>query len=140
MALVGIEEYLDFTPWEGFRFGTIKPDQSGKLSRLSIQGRHYEVELSPSRTILREEGEEIVSVDGPAVFRRFLYNEAEVSFVIKTLEPRDVRLRFLKKGKYQLILDGETKNVFNGVSTKFGIPAGEHSALVQLLTDLERGG
>ncbi len=137
-ALVGIEEYLDFTPWEGFRFGMIKPDQSGKLSRLSIQGRHYEVELSPSRTLLREEGEEIVRVDGPAIFRRFLYNESRVSFEFKSLEPREVRIRFLKRGKYQLLVDGETRDVFTGSSTKFEIPDGEHTALLQLLSDLEK--
>jgi hypothetical protein len=140
LGLPGVEEYLDFTPWEGFRFGMIKPDQSGKLSRLFIQGRHYEVELSGSRTVLREEGETIVSADGPAVFRRFLYNDAEVSFEIKTLDSRVIRIRFLKKGRYQLVLDGETKDVFRGADTKFEIPAGGHTVLVQLLSDLEKQG
>ncbi len=137
-ALLGVEEYLDFTPWEGFRFGMIKPDASGRLSRLFIQGRHYEVESSNSRTILSEEGVEIVSVDGPVVIRHFLYNESEVSFEIKSLKPRMIRLRFLKRGKYQLVVDGQTLDVFSGASKKFEIPGGEHSVLVQLLTNLEK--
>ena len=45
-ALIAVEEYLDFTPWEGFRFGMIKPERKGKLSRVAIQGRHYDVKVS----------------------------------------------------------------------------------------------
>jgi hypothetical protein len=98
VALPAVEEFLDFTPHEGFRFGILKPDAKGRLARVLVQGRHYEVEASGSATVLREEGEALMSVDGGAVVRRFLYNESEVSFAIKTLKRREVRLRLLKKG------------------------------------------
>ncbi len=137
-ALIAVEEYIDFTPREGFRFGMLKPDGKGKLSRVLVQGRHYEVEAGNSGTVLREEGETILSVDGGAVVRRFLYNESEVSFDIKTLKPRAVKLRFLKKGKYQLLVDGREVDVFTGNSHKFEVPDGDHSVLVQLLEDLEK--
>ena len=137
-ALIAIEEYLDFTPHEGFRFGILKPDRKGKLSRVLVQGRHYEVEASNSATVLREEGETVFAVDGGAVVRRFLYNESEVSFDIKILKPRDVKLRFLKKGKYQLLIDGREMDVFSGSARKFNVPEGDHSVLVQLLGDLEK--
>jgi hypothetical protein len=71
-ALIAIEEYLDFTPWEGFRFGILDPEQKGKLRRMAIQGRHYQLEVSPSETKLREEDREIVRASGGAVFRHFL--------------------------------------------------------------------
>ena len=137
-ALIAVEEYLDFTPHEGFRFGMLKPDAKGRLSRVLVQGRHYEVEVSNSSTVLREEGETILSVDGGAVVRRFLYNESEVSFIIKTLKRREVRLRFLKKGKYQLLIDGREVDVFSANSRKFEVPEGDHTVLVQLLEDLEK--
>ena len=131
-ALIAVEEYLDFTPHEGFRFGMLKPDAKGKLSRVLVQGRHYEVEVSNSSTVLREEGETLLSVDGGAVVRRFLYNESEVSFDIKTLKRREVRLRFLKKGKYQLLVDGREVDVFSGqraqVRRARGRPHGPHPA------------
>jgi len=136
-ALIAVEEYIDFTPHEGFRFGILKPDGKGKLARVLVQGRHYEVEASNSATVLREEGEVIMVVDGGAVVRRFLYNESEVSFDIKILKRRDVRLRFLKKGKYQLLIDGREMDVFSGSSRKFEVPGGDHTVLVQLLDDLE---
>ena len=137
-ALIAVEEYLDFTPHEGFRFGMLKPDGKGKLSRVLIQDRHYEVEVSNSSTILREEGETILSADGGAVVRRFLYNESEVSFVIKSLKKREVRLRLLKKGKYQLLIDGREVDVFSANGRKFEVPEGEHTVLVQLLEDLDK--
>ncbi len=137
-ALIAVEEYLDFTPHEGFRFGMLKPDAKGKLSRVLVQGRHYEVEVSNGSTILREEGETLLAVDGGAVVRRFLYNESEVSFVIKTLKRREVRLRFLKKGKYQLLVDGREMDVFSANVRKFEVPEGDHTVLIQLLENLEK--
>ena len=132
-ALIAVEEYLDFTPWEGFRFGVLDPEEKGKLKRMAIQGRHYEVEVSSSETKLREEDREIVRASGGAVFRQFLYSESEVSFEFKSLEPREVEVRFLRKGKYQLLVDGQLKKVFRADSQEFEVPDGEHSVLIQLL-------
>jgi hypothetical protein len=139
-ALIALEEYLDFSPWDGFRFGMLKPDDSGTLSRLSIQGRQYEVKVSNSSTVLREEGDEILSADGGAVFRHFLYNESQVSFEIKTLKRRTIRLHFLRKGKYQLLIDGREVDVLRGDSGKFEVPEGDHAVLFQLLENLEKAG
>jgi hypothetical protein len=118
----------------------LKPDAKGRLSRVFIQGRHYEVEASNSATILREEGEPILAVDGGAVVRRFLYNESEVSFRIKVLKRRDVKVVLLKKGRYQLLMDGREMDVFSGSSRKFEVPEGEHTVLIQLLQDLDKQG
>jgi len=132
-ALIAMEEYLDFTPWEGFRFGMIDPDKKGKLSRISIQDRHYDVEVSSSAVRLKEEGKEILKAKGSAVFRHFLYSENEISFEVITLERREIKVQFLIKGKYELLVDDETKKVFKGSSVKFRVPEGEHSVLILLL-------
>ncbi len=137
LALIAIEEYLDFTPWEGFRFGMLKPESKGRLSRIAIQGRHYEVEVAPSRTVLREEGRTLVRTDGGAVVRRFLYTESEVSFDFKALDEREVGIRLLKNGKHQLLIDNREVKVFTGSSVDFDIPAGDHSVLVMLLEETE---
>jgi neutral trehalase len=134
-ALIALEEYLDFTPWEGFRFGVLDPERKGRLNRLSIQGRHYQVEVSRSETKLKEEDKEIIKANGAAVFRHFLYSENEVSFEIKSLKTRDIQARFLKKGKYQLLVDNQISKVFEGDSLKFTVPEGEHTVLIQLLED-----
>lgn len=132
-ALIALEEYLDFTPWEGFRFGMIRPEKKGRLSRVAIHGRHYEVELSPSEVKLKEEGEEIIRANGGAVFRHFLYSENEISFEVSTLEERQIKVRFLTKGKYAFRLDNQLKDIFKGKSLKIKVPEGEHSVLILLL-------
>jgi hypothetical protein len=137
-ALIALEEYLDFTPWEGFRFGMLEPERKGKLSRLSIQGRHYQVEASSSRIKLIEEEKEIVRSNGGAVFRHFLYSENEVSFELKTLESRRIKINFLKYGKYQFLLDNQIKRVFEGDSLSFEVPEGEHTVLIQFLEEREK--
>lgn len=136
-ALIAVEEYLDFTPFEGFRFGMIQPERKGKLSRAAIQGRSYDVEASKGEILLREEGKEIVTVDGSAVVRRFLYSENEVSFEIKTIAKREVEIRFLKKGKYQLLIDNQPKRIFKGRSVKFDVADGDHVVEIQLLEALD---
>jgi len=132
-ALIALEEYLDFTPWEGFRFGMLQPEDDGKLSRISIQGRHYDVEVSDSETKLTEEGKEIFRADGGVVVRHFLYSEGEISFEIKSLEKRKIKIPFLKKGKYQLLIDNLERDIFKGKSIKFEISEGDHSVLILLL-------
>jgi hypothetical protein len=138
IALVALEEYLDFTPWEGFRFGMIKPEKSGTLSRIAVQGRNYEVRVSDSKTLLLEEGEDILKADGGAVFRHFLYTESEVSFEVKSLDPREIKIWFLKKGKYQALVDGREIKVFTGKSAVLDVPAGDHTVLIMLLEDKEK--
>lgn len=137
-ALLGIEEYLDFTPWEGFRFGMLAPEGKGTLSRLAIQGRHYKVEVSSSKVKLTEEDKEIVRANGGSVFRHFLYSENEVSFEVKALKPRKIKIQFLKYGKYQFLLDNKITRVFVGDSLSFDIPEGEHTVLVQFLEEREK--
>jgi hypothetical protein len=134
-ALIALEEFLDVTPWEGFRFGMINPEKKGKLSRIAVQGRHYDVEVNKSAIKLWEEGKEIINCNGSAVFRHFLYSKNEVYFEIKTLAPREVKIRFLTKGRYELILDDRVRSLFKGDSTKIKIPDGEHSVLVLLLAE-----
>jgi hypothetical protein len=135
--VVALEEYLDFTPWEGFRFGMLSPDIKGKLTRLAIRGRHYTVEVSRSRIRLLEEDKEIVRANGGAVFRHFLYSENEVSFEIRAMERREVEVQFLKRGKYQLLLDNELVRVFQDSSQEFKVPEGGHTVVIQLLEEQE---
>lgn len=132
-ALIGIEEYIDFTPWEGFRFGMLKPEQKGSIERLAIQGRHYELKVNPSEIELKEEDRRILKCSKSAVFRRFLYSENEISFEIKSLDDLKVKLWFLIEGKYQLRLDNQIIKVFDGKSIEIKIPSGDHSVRVWLL-------
>jgi hypothetical protein len=137
LALIALEEYLDFTPWDGFRFGMIQPEKGGKLSRIYIQGRHYDVEVSPKKVKLKEEGRVILEANKAAVFRRFLYSENEVSFDITTLKKNEIRINLIARGRYQIEIDNQPAEIFEGKSTKFQVPEGEHNVLILLLEKKE---
>jgi len=136
-ALIALEEYMDFTPWDGFRFGMIQPEKSGKLSRLFIQGRHYDVEVSRKKVKLREEGRVILEADKAAVFRRFLYSESEVAFDVTSLKNNEIKVNLLTRGRFQIEIDNQPAEIFEGRSTKFKIPEGEHNVLILLLEKKE---
>jgi hypothetical protein len=136
-ALIALEEYIDFTPWEGFRFGLINPENDGILWRVAIQGRHYDVEVDPGEIILREEGRDLITLDGGAVVRHFLYAENEVSFEIKSMKRRKVEIALPQRGKYQLLVDNSPKQITSGRSMAFAVPEGSHSVLIQLLESLD---
>ncbi len=137
LALIALEEYIDFTPWEGFRFGMLDTEVKGELSRIYIQGRHYDLLVSPSKLILNEEDNKILILSGPAIIRHFLYSKNIISFEIKSLKSRKVIVNFLTKGKYQLTIDDQAEEIFKGKSIKFKIPEGEHSVLIMLLNSLD---
>jgi len=136
-ALIAMEEYIDFTPWEYFRFGMLQPENDGELLRVALQGRHYDIKVNSGGIKLKEEGREIIRINGGAVIRRFLYSEGEVSFEMMTLVKRKVRIRFLSKGKYQFFLDNNLRRIFDGDSVEIEVPEGNHSVLV-LLIEKER--
>ena len=132
-SLIAVEEYMDITPWDGFRFGMIDPERRGRLSRISIQGRHYDLEVSRKKMTLLEEGKKILETSGGAVFRHFIYSENEISFDFKSSKKRKIDIRFLAKGKYQLLINDLDKGTFDGKQINLKIPAGEHSVLILLL-------
>lgn len=136
-ALTAVEEYLDFTPWEGFRFGMIDPERKGRLVRDSVQGRSYDVAVSRGEIALSEDGREIFTIDGGAVIRHFLYLENEISFEMsaKTSADYTIRIQFLKKGKYQLLVDNKIHQISKGSSIKFKVPGGEHKISIELLEE-----
>ncbi len=133
MALIALEEYIDITPWEGFRFGVLQPEKKTEIKGVAIQGRQYNIRASSGEIRLEEDGREIIRSKGGAIFRRFLYNEQEVSFEAMVLTSRKIRVRFLIKGKYQFFLDNQLKKVFEGDSTEIVVPEGRHDVNIMLV-------
>lgn len=125
-----MEEYLDITPWDGFRFGQLKPETKGLLKRMSILGRHYEVELSPSRVKLIEEGRELLRTDSPAVFRHFLYTPREISFEVKSLKKNTISLNLGTRKKGQILINGKEAGQFEGRQVEVRVPEGEQAVVV----------
>ncbi|MFO7866628.1 MAG: trehalase family glycosidase [Candidatus Aminicenantes bacterium] len=132
-ALIALEEYIDITPWEGFRFGILYPEDKGEVERIAIQGRHYDVKITRRNITLSEEGKKILNINGGAVFRHFLYSKNRVSFKVKTQDSRKIKIWFLTKGKHQLLIDGQPRKIFKGNSVKFDVDPVESEVVILLL-------
>ena len=91
------------------------------------------MEISRKKMSLIEEGKTILEANGGTIFRHFIYSENEISFDFKSLKTRKINIRFLAKGRYQLLVDDMDKGTFSGKRIKLKIPAGEHSVLLRLL-------
>lgn len=129
-ALMGVEEYLDVTPWDGFRFGQLNPESKGVLRRLSVLDRHYEVEMSSKRIKLNEEGRELLNSNGPAVFRHFLYTAREISFEVKSLKKRKISVNLGNRKKGQIFINGREAGKFDGKRVVAEVPEGEHRVVI----------
>ena len=51
----------------------------------------------------------------------------------KTSAASTIRIRFLKKGKYQLLIDNRIHQISTGASIKFEVPGGDHKISIELL-------
>ncbi|MBC7349490.1 MAG: hypothetical protein H5U05_05900 [Candidatus Aminicenantes bacterium] len=129
-ALIGLEEYLDVTPWDGFRFGQLKPEQKGNLKRMSILDRHYEVEMSGSRIRLIEEGKELLRTKAPAVFRHFLYTTREIGFEVKSLKKNTVYVNLGTKRRGQILINGKEAGKFEGKRVEVQVAEGEQAVVI----------
>ena len=68
-ALIGVEEFVDVTPWEGLRVGTLTPPAATTLRRLVIRDRSWDVTLSPEGVAVECDGQRMFTTTGPATFR-----------------------------------------------------------------------
>lgn len=136
-ALIALEEYIDITPWEGFRFGILYPEDKGEVERIAIQGRHYDAKITRKNITLSEEGKKILNINGGAVFRHFLYSKNRVSFEVKTQDSRKIKIWFLTKGKHQLLIDGQPRKIFTGNSVKFDVDPVESEVVILLLDQMD---
>ena len=69
LALVGIEEFIDVTPWDGLRFGTLSPPGETTLKRVLAQGRTWSVSLSRAGLSVERDGRPLLQSDRPIVLR-----------------------------------------------------------------------
>jgi len=69
LALVGVEEFLDVTPWDGLRIGTPSPPGDTTLERILVRGRNWTVRLSTGGMKVEEGGRTLLIADQPVVLR-----------------------------------------------------------------------
>jgi neutral trehalase len=91
-ALIGVEEFLDVTPWAGLTVGSLAPPGETTLRRIRARGRSWTVAMGPAGLRLDVDGRTLLSTDAPVVLRRLEVGEGEISLETRSNRPIILRL------------------------------------------------
>jgi hypothetical protein len=122
LGLIGVEEFLDVTPWDGLRVGSPQPP-AGALRRVPLDGRGWTVELGPRETRVAVEGRALVVCDAPVVLRHLRWTGAGLAAEVEARRP--TAAAFLPDiGVAALEVDGEG---VSSAATKVTLAPGRHT-------------
>ncbi len=121
-ALIGIEEFIDITPWDGLRIGSLAPPPTTSLENITIRGRRYDVEISSHGSLLSVDGTPLLRSDVPVVLRHTQLHDDVVAAETLSLEPVNLTLLSDANGR-SIVLDGDPTD---SAAAQVRIPAGVH--------------
>lgn len=130
LCLIGIEELIDISPWDGLRFGSLGMEKAS-IVNVRIGKDTYDVLTNPTELKLKRNGQLVFLADSKAVVRHFVNEDKVISFHITTKKPAKITLP-IKKGN-SVKIDGKPllfQQVSEGKVT-LGVEAGKHSVLIQ---------
>jgi hypothetical protein len=126
-ALIGLEEFLDVTPWGGLTVGSLTPPGQVTARRIRALDRIWTVAMGPEGLRLDVDGRTVLGTDSPVVLRNL---EVATGLVrCRTRAPHVVRMRVEHVPPPRRVgLDGETTITEN---RWISIPAGTHELTVE---------
>jgi len=121
-ALIGLEEFLDVTPWAGLTVGSLTPPGEMTLRRMEARGRRWTVAMGPVGLRLDVDGRTLLASDAPVVLRNLEIDGESLAFQSHAPGPVGIRLE-AGAGSGAVRLDGhlvETRDSW------ISIPPGVH--------------
>jgi hypothetical protein len=122
-ALIGMEEFLDVTPWAGLTVGSLSPPGDTTLRRIRAQGRSWTVAMGAEGLRLYAEGRIVLSSTAPLVLRNLEVNETALSCRTHSARAAELRMEH-PAGTFSARLDGEDLQVRD---RRVPLPPGRHS-------------
>jgi neutral trehalase len=121
-ALTGIEEFIDSTPWDGLRVGTLTPPPSSKIKNIVLNGRRWDILLSPDGYRIDVDGKGLLYSTGPLVLRHLELAAGRLSAETLAIEPASLAVN-LHASHLHLTIDGRERDV---PAQDVRLPAGTH--------------
>jgi glycogen debranching enzyme len=121
-ALTGIEEFIDSTPWDGLRVGTLTPPLSSKIKNVVLNGRRWDILLSPEGYRVDVDGKGLLYSTGPLVLRHLEVAVGQISAETLSTEPISLAVN-LHASQLHLTIDGRERDV---PAQDVRLPAGTH--------------
>jgi len=91
-ALIGVEEFLDVTPWAGLTVGSLVPPGEVTLRRIRALGRSWTVAMGPNGLRLDADGRTLLATDAPAVLRKMEVAQDWMAFELRSARTLTLRL------------------------------------------------
>ena len=126
-ALIGVEEFIDVTPWEGLRLGTLTPPPETILENIRIRNQNWSITLGQRGLSIAAGGNTILHSSGVLVLRQFEAGPTWVSAETLSLEPVSVSTA-LGSSNVALRLDDVTSVE---MADAVAIPAGRHRIRIE---------
>jgi neutral trehalase len=125
LALMGIDEFIDVTPWDGLRLGSLYPKSGSTLERIRIDGHEWTVSFSAYGTKINLDGKRLLESSAPIVLRHVGLRPN--GFDAETYCRRPVRLTLSLDGTCRDRMNIEVEgNLFRSVSNAVIVPEGRH--------------
>jgi hypothetical protein len=125
MALMGIEELIDVTPWDGLRLGSLYPKNGTTLERIRIDGHEWTISCSERGSEIQLDGKPLLESSAPIVLRHVGLRPG--GFDAETLCRRQARLSLsldgTRRDRMNIELEG---SLFRSVSNVVIVPEGRH--------------
>jgi len=128
LPLVATEEYIDQNPWDGLRFGILRPSSVGQFRGAIWNGHTYDVTVGAQRTALSRDGNLRFEADRGVVVRQYQVSSSRLSFAVICEQATRVTTAEFASGDFHLKIDGHDSGItkVQGGRLNFDIPAGEH--------------
>ncbi len=121
LALLGIESFIDITPWEGLRIGSWPSAGESTLKRLRWLGHEWTISVSKKGLTVHRDGSRLLSSRGAVVLRGVEIEENR--FSAETHSPGSVELGLWMEPPLSVTLDGAW---YVSETERIHLPAGEH--------------
>jgi Trehalase len=128
LCLIPMEQYIDETPWDGFRFGALNPPADGDLSNMMWNHHRYDIAIGPGRTALTRDHEVRFEASAGVIVRNYTLGSTNLSFAVKSLHTTNITTREFASGNLSVKIDDQpahTMTVQRG-SVSFAVPGGDH--------------
>ncbi|MEW6455694.1 MAG: trehalase family glycosidase [Acidobacteriota bacterium] len=109
-SLIALEEFFDYEPWAGIRFGSLGIKERSTVFNLPYMNRKYDITIGPDITEVKEDGRLIFRANKDAVIRNFINEKSRMSFEIKINS--NAKLEINRKGLQNVGVRKDDKTIF----------------------------
>jgi neutral trehalase len=122
LCLLGLEEFVDVSLWDGLRLGSLAPPPESTVRRLRRGGHEWEVTLDPRALYVTMDARPLLRTSGPVVLRNV---EAGPGLLAaRTHAPQPVTITMAGEGLWAFEVDGAA---VGGARAAVDLPPGRHA-------------